>query len=410
MQHHDAEHCRDDEAHLGDRHQHARLAAGHAAQEKDGGAEQHERGHGAVAVGHPRRLELAVGEEDEHGRERHERRGLRHRQGLRHRAVTQPHGVEEIAGAERERRDRDLAERARAGIVRPAFAGRARAHQQPGRQQRQREADDLGRRQRLAEEDDHQQHRDDEVQAENRRVGAERSGRQAADEEIEADKQEAAGERAPQRRGHRHQRACDERIDDDQRTEEPSLHHQEMVGADPRRRSLLVDEIREAVADERRDGEDEGLAHEALCSCWGGGRPATPSPRSVRRSTNGGPIWSPLRRGAQPRRDRGGGAAQLARGRALERIVEKARRTEGRDHGGELLLVIEQWRREREDARQHLAGGMAQPDLPYAIPARLQIRRARDGGLAFGHLGKLLRDERPCLLRRQVGGKHLAGG
>ena len=87
---------------------------------------------------------------------------------------------------------------------------------------------------------------------------------QAADEVIEADEGEHAGQHAPQRRRIEHDRAGRERVEDDKRAEEPGLDHQEMVGTDARGRGLFIDEVADAIADHRHEGEGDGLTHHGV--------------------------------------------------------------------------------------------------------------------------------------------------
>src|SRR5262245_1525456 len=70
----------DDETHLCDRHQHARFAASHAAQQANGGAEQHNCGWGAVFERRRGRSKLTVSNIDHDGGERREQDSLRNRE------------------------------------------------------------------------------------------------------------------------------------------------------------------------------------------------------------------------------------------------------------------------------------------------------------------------------------------
>ena len=166
--------------------------------------------------------------------------------------------MEEVPSPERECRNRHLHKRAAcctAGrTIRLGFG----AEEEPGCNQCQREPGELAGRQRLAQHHHHQHDGDDKIQPEDRCVDADRAGGQAADEVVEAEENEDAGKRAPQRRRFEHKRVGRERIEDDERAEEPPLRHQEMVGRDAGSGGLLVDEVGEAVARHRHNGVDEG--------------------------------------------------------------------------------------------------------------------------------------------------------
>jgi hypothetical protein len=50
-------------------------------------------------------------------------------------------------------------------------------------------------------------------------------------------------------------------MEDDERAEEPALCHQKMIRPNTCRSSLLINKIREAVADHRANGINDGLTH-----------------------------------------------------------------------------------------------------------------------------------------------------
>src|SRR5437016_827096 len=85
------------------------------------------------------------------------------------------------------------------GTIRRATGTSTDAQQKPCCKQRECEPYDLAGCQWLAEQCNHQQDRDDKVQAKDRCVGADGARGQAADETKESDEDEGAGQRAPQR-------------------------------------------------------------------------------------------------------------------------------------------------------------------------------------------------------------------
>src|SRR5215211_4632862 len=92
-----------------------------AAQQEDGGGEQHDRGSELVLERYRRRRKLAVRDVHDPGCERHEQCRLRNRKRFRDGSVPQPDGVEEIRGAEGKRGDTELDERAPPSVVGRAF-------------------------------------------------------------------------------------------------------------------------------------------------------------------------------------------------------------------------------------------------------------------------------------------------
>ena len=78
---------------------------------------------------------------------------------------------------------------------------------------------------------------------------------------MEAYEDENAGARTPQRHWIENQSMGGKSIEDDERAEEPALCHQKMIGPNTCRSSLLINKIREALADHRANGIDDRLTH-----------------------------------------------------------------------------------------------------------------------------------------------------
>src|SRR6185437_5514135 len=101
----------------------------------------------------------------------------------------------------------------------------------------------------------------DEVEAEDRRDDADGAHPQAANVVVEADEDEEAGEATPKRGGLEVQIAGSPGIKEDRRAEAPGLHHQEIFGLQTGGGGALVDEIADAVTDQRRQGIGDAAAH-----------------------------------------------------------------------------------------------------------------------------------------------------
>jgi hypothetical protein len=221
--------------------------------------DQHRGGRGRVLPDRRRRRDPSVDDAHEYGCEHDEDRGLRGQQRLGQGAVPQPHGVAKVRDSGRERCNQDGAERAAVDLG--LLAVRVAAEQQPDRGECQHQRDRHGAPHGLAQDCDRQERGHEEVETEDRGADADRSAREAAQEIVEPDEEEQAREPAPGRGRMDRQRAGRPGVEDDDGREAPRLAHQEMIRLHARCGGILVDEVAEPVADQRREGVSGPVGH-----------------------------------------------------------------------------------------------------------------------------------------------------
>src|SRR5712672_2857590 len=140
---------RDHESHLRDRDHDARLRARHAFDHASEGKGENDRRPGRVAKRGAGRPDAAIHDADENGGERDDDSRLRDDQRTRACAGTQTQGVDEVARPDGHGGDEHARERGPALAPAGGVSGIRRAEQQPDRGEREQEARDLVRRERL---------------------------------------------------------------------------------------------------------------------------------------------------------------------------------------------------------------------------------------------------------------------
>src|SRR6185436_20584256 len=133
--------------------------------------------------------------------------------------------------------------------------------EQPNSKKRGGEAREFPRGQRLTEEQHRERGGDRETQAENWRDQADRPGFQTARKVDERDKDKQPRPAAPQHVALQLERAGDEPVEHDGRSEAPRLRHQEMMRLDANRGAAFVNQVRQTQTDHRAEREPDALGH-----------------------------------------------------------------------------------------------------------------------------------------------------